>query len=78
MDKVELDWAGKKTRDVVMMIFVSLQAVVAGLGLWMFVLWKGATGKRPVVKKEAPVPSLSPSPLPSGTTSTMSQVESNS
>lgn len=72
-----LDWAGKKTRDVIMMIFVLLQAVVAGSGLWMFLLWKGATGKRIVEKKETPTSPFSPTVLPAGTASTMSQVESS-
>lgn len=71
-----LDWAGKKTRDVIMMIFVLLQAAVAGSGLWMFVLWKGATGKRTSEKKEAPASPLAPAVLPAGTASTMSRVES--
>lgn len=42
-----LNWAGKTTRDVIMMIFVGLQAILAGSGLVMFIFWRRATGRRP-------------------------------
>lgn len=56
-----LDWAGKKTRDVVMMIFVLLQALVSVSGLAMFTLWwnprrkwQRQPGKRPHGLEPAP------------------------
>ncbi|MDX2034288.1 MAG: PepSY-associated TM helix domain-containing protein [Blastocatellia bacterium] len=68
-----LDWAGKKTRDVIMMIFVLLQAVVAGSGLWMFVLWKGAAGNRVSGKKTVTVNPAPPIATPIGSASAMSE-----
>lgn len=68
-----LDWAGKTTRDVIMMIFVLLQALLAGSGLWMFVLWKGATGKR--VPGKEPVPNRPLRPSVAGVTPPLPQAE---
>lgn len=41
-----LDWSGRMTRDVIMIIFVTLQAVLSGSGLVMFVMWRRVTGRR--------------------------------
>jgi ABC-type glycerol-3-phosphate transport system permease component len=38
-----LNWAGRMTRDVTMMLFVTLQAVLSGSGLILFLMWKRAT-----------------------------------
>lgn len=50
-----LDFAGQKTRDVAMMLFVLTQSLVAASGLWMFTI-----GWRPRKRTESARRSLSP------------------
>ena len=51
-----LNWAGRTVRDVTMMLFVTLQAVLSGSGLLLFLFWRRATVGRPLRDPARPVP----------------------